>query len=198
MSELRIIESRNGKTTKLVYENYRNDGRVRSKVTTVEYDPLKDVGKCDKFVPRWLVIVSLIGFSLVAFIFVTTIVMTLTIPRPSLYSESCDRRSCLNDLNLSCINKTCLCLESQFYSNKCEEKRGHLHHCRSTYQCKENTNMTCRDGLCKCSNIYYWNSRQCVERKAYLDRCSVDDECRIDLMLVCDTSTGTCGCPITR
>ena len=115
-------------------------------------------------------------------------------PRKALFQESCAIRSCLNSLNLKCINNTCTCLGGYIYTNKCILKSKYLEKCHSTTYCEDNKNMICLDGVCKCADSNYWTGSTCSMKSTYTQGCSSDNQCLTSQMLFCDAKTKTCLC----
>ena len=132
-----------------------------------------------------------------ALIFLTLIAALAIVylaPRNALYQESCSRRSCVKNLSLKCINETCICETGYIYIGKCILKRGYNEKCHLKIICKDNTNMICKDGVCKCDDSKYWNGKSCVSKSTYNQTCSQDEHCLKDNMLYCDIKIGKCSC----
>ena len=96
---------------------------------------------------------------------------------------------------MKCIEGTCQCLADQYFSNKCEPKRGNLEFCWIDYQCQSHLN--CRDGKCQCDVDYYHLNGKCIKRKTLNEACN-GDQCLNSSMLYCDSKSGKCACETTR
>ena len=177
------------------------DGPIKKRMDYVDNNPLtklKEAGRMYAIVPKWVVGVAGIVFGLIVTIFIATIVVVYNAPRPSLHAETCDRRSCVPELNLKCINNSCTCSENQYFAKKCIDKKNYLEACSSTTPCKNGSSLLCRDGKCKCSNLNYWKDGNCIPKNTFKQSCSSDVECLESKLLYCDTNTRLCTCSSTR
>ncbi len=181
--------------SKILYENYRENGDLKSIVRL--YDNNKDDDKKHCLIPKWALVLSITGFCIIFAILFTALFTVYFAERHGLYQESCMRRSCLKDLSLKCINSTCQCDTGYIYIDKCFIKKDYLQKCHLTSYCIDNTSMICMDGVCKCSDLKYWNGKACTNKVSYAKSCTSDTQCLTQSMLYCDTITGKCTCDNT-
>lgn len=145
----------------------------------------------------WCVIGSL-SLLAIAIILIAALVLNFW-KRPALYNESCFRRSCLSELNMKCINNTCVCTSDQYYCGKCINKKAYMENCESSiFNCKSNVNLTCRDGYCKCLSSQYWDGLKCEAKRLYSQNCINDVQCLTDQMIYCDPINLKCSCSTNR
>jgi hypothetical protein len=174
----------------VILENYRPDGELKSVLQYVKPD--KDKKKC--LIPRWALVLSISGFLFISLILLAALFGVYFAPRQAMYQESCESRSCVKDLNLKCINKTCLCETGYIYIGKCTLKKNYLEKCHLDAICKDNKYMKCLDGLCKCDDYSYWNGSQCVSKSTYQQPCTSSNQCLTLQFLYCDTTSKKCIC----
>lgn len=156
-------------------------------------------GKYSRF-PFWGTVISVISFisiSLLIVIFTCTVGLS---HYAAVYDQNCIDRSCNKQLDLQCINGKCQCKQGYYYEKGCMQKKSYLEKCNTKLRnCMNGTNLVCRDGVCKCDNLRYWNGRECITRSTYDERCyNSDRECLNDALLVCDLSINKCVCPLNR
>lgn len=124
----------------------------------------------------------------------------ITTYQPHYYDKGCNCH-CSDDCNFNFNENKCGSCSSEendeHYSfNK---KKDFLERCNGqTSNCRDNTNLICLDGICKCNQTNYWDGEQCVFKKSYRQRCYSDDECSLELMLHCDKRKNRCLCRHNR
>jgi hypothetical protein len=101
-----------------VHENYDSIGRLFSRIDVA--DKTKESTKNRLLVPKHWCYLSILGLVAISIILAASLILNFW-KRPALHNESCERRSCLKELNMKCINNTCVCTADQYYSNKCED-----------------------------------------------------------------------------
>ncbi|RNA27013.1 hypothetical protein BpHYR1_047363 [Brachionus plicatilis] len=146
------------------------------------------------FVPKWALAIGITTLVGLAVVFSASIAISVTKQPNGLYQESCEKRSCEIKLGLKCLNKICLCPESQFYLDKCYNLSTYGEICQKNEHCKSEENLLCGiTSKCDCDLENYWNanSKKCVSRKSYLEACN-GDECKSELSLACQS--GICDC----
>lgn len=182
-----------------IYEvKYDDNGELKS-VLRYLHVAIED-RKGYSYIPEWAVVMAGL-FSLAVFIILTAgLTIFYTAPPNALYGEDCSSRSCVKGFNLKCINKTCSCTSSQYYSRGCKDKKTYNQICFSNNaSCEDNKNFECLDGVCKCNDdISYWNGKQCVFKGAYKEICQYAEQCMPNLMLICSTSLKICYCDDSR
>ena len=115
--------------------------------------------------------------------------------RDAFHEESCTKRQCRKDLNLKCINKTCLCEPGYIYIDKCVLKKGYMEQCLTlTKYCQDNKNLVCRDGVCECNETSFWNGSKCFSQSTIQQNCGKSEECLTFKELICDTASNKCVC----
>jgi hypothetical protein len=177
----------------LFQENFRGNGELKSIYQYI--DNKKDKNKF--LIPKWCFITGTICCASILITLIASLAVVYYAPRAGLHEESCLRRSCLKSLSLKCINSTCVCDTGYIYIDKCILKKNYLEKCHLTSYCKDNTSMVCMDGVCKCSDLKYWNGNACTNKLSYNKTCASDDQCLTQSMLYCDTKTGKCTCDNT-
>jgi hypothetical protein len=181
------------KKPEIIYENYRVDGDLKSAVILID----KDVDKSKCLIPKWALVLCIIGCCFILAVLIAALAAVYFAQRPGLYKESCLMRSCVGNLSLKCINNTCLCNTGYIYIDKCTLKKDYMEKCHLTSYCKDNTSMICMDGVCKCSDLKYWNGKACTNKQSYGKTCTSEDQCLTQSILYCDTKTGKCTCDNT-
>jgi hypothetical protein len=149
-------------------------------------------------IPRWGVVLGVLVGIVIATILISAIAIVYFAPRPGLYQESCEKRSCLKELNLKCLDGLCQCADDYYYEYKCNLKKTYMEKCQSISNCKNNTNLVCRDGVCKCYNYQYWNGKLCSNSSSYNQKCTNSSQCDADSILYCDSKQAKCLCETTR
>jgi hypothetical protein len=179
---------------KTVHENYDYFGRIVSRIDVI--DKTKESTKNKSLVTKHWCYLSILGLIAISIILAASLILNFW-KRPALYNESCVRRSCLTELNMKCINKTCVCTADQYYSNKCEDKKSYMNNCESSStHCK--SNLKCRDGYCKCTSDQYWNETKCFAKRKYSESCTTTEQCDANQMVYCDPINLICSCPSNR
>ena len=186
---------RNTYETNVVHANYSDDGELQSVIKAFKKKP--DLTG-HFLVPKWLLVLGVLMATSILITLMASIFVVVLAPRPGLINESCAQRSCLKDLNLKCINKTCQCSAGYFYTNKCILTKNYMESCHLISDCKANSNLSCLNGNCNCKNSQYWNGKTCSNRVSYGKTCSYDDQCLANLNLICNTTKGTCDCKDDR
>jgi hypothetical protein len=173
----------------ICYIKYDKNNNLKSIIQYIEKDE-----KHDKYLlPKWLIGLSAIGSVFIA-IFLGASLALFFSPRHSLYQESCEGKSCVKDLNLRCINKTCLCETGYIYIDKCTLKKNYQEKCHITTFCKDKTKMLCLDGVCKCDAESYWNGSMCQVKSTNDQYCTKDSQCLTSQLLYCDLIRKRCTC----
>ena len=144
------------------YKRYDKNNKLKSIIQYIEKDEKHD--KC--LVPKWLIGLSAIGTIFISILLAASLILFFS-PRHSLYKESCEKKTCVKDLELKCINKTCLCETGYIYIDKCTLKKNYQEKCHISAICKDNTKMICLDGVCKCDSESYWNDYMCQIKSTY-------------------------------
>jgi hypothetical protein len=165
--------------------------KIDPKYIIVEKNIKKD--KDQVVLARWKVGLFALVTLLLITVLIAALLLVLNTPPPGFYLQSCDQRSCASGFNLKCINKVCNCTETQYYVDKCLEKKTDQELCRSIRECREDKNLICFDGKCQCSDVRYWNGQKCINRRIYNERC-IGNECLSKISLECDKTTGLCDC----
>ena len=171
------------------YKNYDENGELKSVVQYID----KDLKHDECLVPKWLIGLWCIGCLFVSILLAASLILFFS-PRKAFYQENCEKRACLKDLNLKCINKTCLCESGYIYIDKCILKKNYQEKCHITTICKDNTNMLCMDGVCKCGQESYWNGTMCKIKSTFNQACTTDSQCLISQLLYCDLTQKRCTC----
>ena len=123
------------KVTPIVFfKSYAANGELKSIIQYKNLD--KENKKC--LIPRWVLVLSISWCLFISLILIAALAAVYFAQRPALYKESCVSRSCVKDLNLKCINKTCLCETGYIYIDKCTLKKSYLEQCHLTEICKDN------------------------------------------------------------
>lgn len=181
----------------LVQKNYKEDGDLRS---ILQYIDAKIRGDC--FLPKWVLITaSLISAFILLGLIAAVVVVSFAKPA-AVYQQNCQGRSCMKGLNLKCVNNTCVCDTGYIFINNCSLKKNHSEQCHATEYCKDNVNLVCLDGVCKCAAHQYWNGSSCVvvstdSALMYGQSCINDKHCITDAGLYCDKKRGICTCDNT-
>jgi hypothetical protein len=175
--------------------NYGPNGVLKSVTQVVEPSKIKP-GIVN--VPVWGVVLAIPFFLLIITILIVSLQIVYFAPRPGFYLESCEKRSCLKDLNLKCINNICQCTSEYYYTNKCNQKKNYMEKCHLSSYCKNNTGLTCLDGACKCSQTKYWKEKSCVDKSSLSQSCTSDSQCLDQSMLYCNTTKSKCACASNR
>ena len=171
------------------FENYDGNGELKSIIQYVD----KNIKEKMCLVPKWALALSFLG-SLFILIFLSASLYMFFSPRSALYQENCEKRSCVKNFNLKCINKTCLCENNYLYIDKCIMKKNYFEQCHMTSMCKEGKNMTCLDGVCKCNQQSYWNGSVCRTKSTINQPCTNHSQCLTSHALYCDKNTNKCAC----
>ena len=174
--------------TRTIYENYLWNGDLKSLVI------LTDKKSKKYLMPKWAVVLSSLACCFILISLGAALFAVYYAQRPALYLENCEKRSCIKGFNLKCINNTCLCDTGYIYIDKCSLKKDYTEKCHKTSYCKDNKNMICKNGVCECDSVNYWNGSMCASKSTYQQPCSVDKVCFTGQMLYCDTITKTCLC----
>ena len=112
--------------TNVVHANYSDDGELQSVIKAFKKKP--DLTG-HFLVPKWLLVLGVLMATSILITLMASIFVVVLAPRPGLINESCAQRSCLKDLNLKCINKTCQCSAGYFYTNKCILTKNYMESC---------------------------------------------------------------------
>ena len=177
---------------KKIYEKDRvNDNKLWTRTIIRIRD--EELRTC--LVPRWAAGCYCLTLTCLLAILIAACVILLGAKSPANYLESCAGRSCNKDLGMKCINKICTCTDSQYYTNKCYEKKAINELCSAQDQCKDGLN--CIGGKCQCNETYYHNGAKCLKRKTYQETCQ-GDQCLTQLILSCDKNSGKCVCVANR
>lgn len=178
-------------------DNYDENGKLRSRLQYID-------NKLDKEKDAFYIPIACIGptcscLCFIALLFTSALGIVYFAPRPGLYGESCEHRSCTRGLNLKCINNVCDCVTEKFYRIGCVDKYIYMQQCHSNYKnCVDNQGLSCQDGVCKCNNTQYWSGTSCLSKNTYNHICTNDVQCRTDLLLYCDKVKSSCLCPQNR
>jgi hypothetical protein len=173
----------------IFYVNFDENNKLKSIIQYIE-----NIEKHDKcLVPKWLVGLGCIGSAFITILLAASLLLFFS-PKHSLYQESCEKKSCFKDLNLKCINKTCLCETGYIYIDKCILKKNYIEKCHITAVCKDETEMICLDGVCKCAPESYWNGTMCQVKSTYNQVCTKESHCLTSQFLYCDLTQKKCSC----
>lgn len=162
---------------------------------TIVYKNIKPLSKCYLLVPKWTIYTYFLALFTLVGILAAAFTIVYQAPDPSNYQESCKGKSCNKGLNMKCINNICSCTSTQYFLNKCCEKKGNMESCSRTFQCQ--SGLTCRDAKCQCNDSYYYAKNSCVSRKSFDELCK-DDQCMTNSYLYCNNQVGKCRCPSDR
>ena len=196
MEETKLTVTRKKLSIPTIYqENYSTDGTQKSIIQFVK--PIEVLPNSLTLVPKWLIVLLILGFVISTLIWLDAILVVVIAPRPGFYNESCQTRSCLKILNLKCVHGVCSCNENtEYYEKGCSSKKKYLENCNSnSFNCVNN--LTCLDGLCKCNTGYYWSGSKCLMTNSYENSCNKDFECNKDAGLNCDIHRKMCLCNTT-
>jgi hypothetical protein len=182
----------------IVQEKFKKNGELKSVLQYIDDNSTK---KSKKFysLPIWhLVMFSILLFAILI-LFISGVNLASS-KQPGLYKENCIRRSCLNGLNLKCINQTCSCLTNQYYLNGCFNKKTYseIGCMKNASYCVDGKNLTCIDGVCKCSKNSFWNGYSCYLKSNYGGVCFTNDQCFTDSQVTCDLKRKKCLCSSNR
>lgn len=172
---------------------------------TFEYKPeptntqreVMDMSKGYCWCHKWCMVMGVLFLIASLFVFIVSITVVSIAPRPALYGQDCNHRSCLKSLNAKCINGTCQCQANQYFEISCLNKRYYTEQCHADYVCYDKTNMTCLNGVCTCTIYQYWDGEKCSARRNYSQPCR-GQQCLTNLMLYCSPNYLTCICPNDR
>ena len=181
----------------IIMINYRKNGELKSIYQYIDHrEPQKRLR--NKFVPFWLLVMLCYLIFAILIILAASLYVKFS-KRPGLYNESCASRSCLKQLNLKCINGTCLCPSTQYYMKGCFNKKTYLQQCmgNSSY-CINGQNLVCLDGVCKCNRNSYWKGSSCVPQLTYATPCNSSSQCLAGTQMTCDSIFKICSCPTNR
>ncbi len=179
-------------------ENYHANGQLKSIYQYIDHSNQK-INKRILLIPIWQLVLALLYLLSIMLILLAGLVLAFKNPQPGLYDQSCASRSCTKGLKLKCINKTCQCESTQYYSKGCIYKKTLMEKCSSVISnCQDNKNLVCIDGFCKCNETFFWNGVKCVAKGKYLTSCNNDAVCLSELMLTCDSKTKQCNCDSLR
>jgi hypothetical protein len=103
--------SKSNCSPKTVHENYDYLGRIVSRIDVI--DKTKESTKKKSLVAKHWCYLSILGLIAISIILAASLILNFW-KRPALYNESCERRSCLTELNMKCINTTCMCTADQY------------------------------------------------------------------------------------
>lgn len=131
-------------------ENCNANGEVKTKVEVIQKE---ENNRCMSKIPRWVVALAISGACFILLALLAALFAVYFAPRAALYQENCEKRSCVKDFGLKCINKTCLCDTGYVYINKCVLKKNYLEKCHLTIECKDNQNMICKFNFFKLSQL---------------------------------------------
>lgn len=185
---------KNENSSRIVYEEDRNDSLIKSKI--VIYKRLNlPIHKDLKEIPMWAIVLILMFVALLVTILIAAVLTLLNARRPGLHEEDCYRRSCETKLGLKCINSMCQCDSNQYYLKGCKAKKTIGEFCQNYVQeCKNE--LSCYNGKCTCAKGFVWYINGCKQKGTRGDDCS-KIECDDSLMLICDVSTKSCDCNLT-
>lgn len=171
------------------------NGELRSVYFLVEH-----IGSKGNYwrIPKWAMWLGGIGAAFILLLIITSQVVVYFAPRPGLYNETCAARSCFTQLKLKCINKICDCLPNNYYASECVPKKSYSENCNHDYQCRDNTNMSCLNGVCACDSNYYFNGVSCVVKSTLKGACTSDSMCLPNKMLICHPTKKVCYCNSAR
>ena len=177
--------------------NYRKNGKLKSIYQYIDHNESNKRLR-SKYLPFWQ-FVMLCNFILAILIILAASLYVAFSKRPGLYNESCVSRSCLTQLNLKCINGTCLCPSTQYYMKGCFNKKTYLQTCmgNSSY-CIDGKSLFCLDGVCKCNSNSYWNGSSCAPQLSYGKACNSNSQCLAGTQMTCDSVSKICSCPSNR
>ena len=179
----------------LIFEKEHYDGYLISRILI--WKNIIKPAKSGADIPIWGIVVTSLGYTALITILIASYVIVYTAPRPSQYLESCYKKSCVNGLNLKCINNTCQCKEHQYYNLGCVDQQSYLGKCALAYQCLADTKLICNEGMCKCEDTFYWNGVDCFARKNYNQTCN-GDQCLSINMIFCNMTSTKCECDADR
>ena len=105
-------------TPKTIHENYGPNGELISRIDVID-NRKKPIKKEKNYliVKKPLLVIGCSLLTAIGIVLIAALVLSFW-QRAALYKESCHKRSCLNELNMKCLNGTCLCTTDQYYSKK--------------------------------------------------------------------------------
>ena len=158
-------------SSKIIQQNFKKDGQLKSVYTVTRNDSgQENLSNKSVKIPKLSFYIAA-AVSIIILMLLIGVTIVYSAPRPGLYKESCDKKSCLADHNLKCMNKTCKCEDNYFYTTKCIIKKSYMEKCHLTSYCFNNLNMSCLDGVCKCNDMKYWSGSTCVNKKTINQSC---------------------------
>ena len=173
---------------------YDSRGRLQTVIQYVIPKP----SQSQPMVPIWVVVLTALAMTSIAIILGASILLVFS-KRAGLFNESCTGRSCMNGLNMKCINGHCQCSSDDYYQKGCQPKKNYSEQCfGSTNYCIDNLNLVCMNGFCICNSTSFWNSGKCVNKKKFGESCLSSDQCLTGTKLFCDLKTSLCSCSNDR
>ena len=152
----------------------------------VVYRSIHEANKKVISVPKWSIFIAILFLFFLYIVMIAAFVILIGAPRPGLYLESCNQRSCSKENKLKCIDSVCQCLPTEYYTNKCITKKSFLQKCQAHNQC---STAYCNLGQCDCVN-------KTSECKGYNQYCKINSDCIQSKLLTCISSK--CGCDNSR
>lgn len=180
--------------SEIIYVKDEKKGELQTRTIIYKKNLAKLMQKLCRM-PAWQRVLIGLIFALLIGLLIAAIMIVLKAKRPAMYLESCDKRSCMKELETRCVDGICQCTDDQYFSNKCNEKKSNMEFCLKDEQCQDYLN--CRDGKCQCNDTHYHSVSSCIRRRSYQETCK-NDQCQTTAMLYCDSKTSKCVCESTR